>query len=453
MNTDHKSTPVTRIPPSPTGNLHIGTARTALFNYLYAKQHGGEFLYRSEDTDTTRSTVEYAQEIEDGLQWLGLHWDNKEIFRQSERHHIYRTHIEHMLEHDTAYISEEPSKQDPSTTVAVVRLRNPNVTITFTDLIRGEISFDTTELGDFVIARSVDDALYHLTVVVDDAAMGVTHILRGEDHISNTPRQILILEALGFNRPTYAHLPLILAPDRSKMSKRHGAVAIREYQQMGFLPESMVNYLALLGWNPGTDQEYFTLDTLCHAFAIDKIQKGGAVFDQDKLRSIQRMHIQSYAAEEMREYVDTAILEYDPSLTDTIRARFACLAPTILERHPTRYAIGDAMRAGEYDFLLTTPQPTLELIQWKNDISPADALPRLNTVLGAFPQIDFGTPEKIKEIIWPITEEFGRGEVLWPLRTALTGQQYSPDPFSVLHALGKEESERRITHVCDKIHA
>ena len=253
---------ITRIPPSPTGHLHIGTARTALFNYLFAKHHGGTMVFRSEDTDKARSTKEFEQEIIDGLHWLGLSWDNDTIVRQSERAPLYREYLEKMIAAGTAYLSEEEAKNTPGQMVTVVRLKNPNKVITFNDLVRGDITFDTTELGDLVIARNIDDALYHFTVVVDDFEMGVTHVLRGEDHISNTPRQILIQEAIGAPRPMYAHLPLILATDRSKMSKRHGAVSLNHYQKEGFTKEAILNYLALLGWNPGTEQEVFTLDEL-----------------------------------------------------------------------------------------------------------------------------------------------------------------------------------------------
>ena len=205
---------VTRIPPSPTGHLHIGTVRTALFNYLLAKQAGGKVLFRSEDTDKSRSTKEFEQEIIDGLHWLGIVWDNEgDIIRQSERASIYKEYLLKLIENGSAYLSKEESRAVPGTMVEVIRLKNPNKKVTFNDLVRGDVTFDTTELGDIVIARNIDDALYHFTVVVDDHLMGVTHVIRGEDHLSNTPRQILIQEALGIPRPIYAHLPLILASD------------------------------------------------------------------------------------------------------------------------------------------------------------------------------------------------------------------------------------------------
>src|SRR3989344_5846621 len=241
---------VTRFPPSPTGYFHIGSARTALFNYLFATHTGGVMSLRFEDTDKARSKKEYEDDILSGLEWLGLTYTKPEIFRQSERTPIYQKYLKKLLDSGAAY-EAEPGTDDPGK--KVIRFKNPGTSVTFHDLIRGNVSFETAELKDFVIAKSVDEPLYNFAVVIDDYETGVTHVMRGEDHISNTPRQILMLEALGFKRPEYAHIPLILAPDRSKLSKRHGSVAVSEYKRMGFLPEAFVNYLALLGWNPGTE--------------------------------------------------------------------------------------------------------------------------------------------------------------------------------------------------------
>lgn len=278
---------ITRFPPSPTGYLHIGGARTALFNYLFTKKNDGIMYLRFEDTDKERSKKEYEDDIFEGLNWLGLTYTLPDIARQSERTEVYKRYFQTLLDKGLAYEAEE-SKDNPGK--KVVRFKNPNKKITFTDLIRKEVTFDTTELGDFVIAKNVDEPLYHLAVVVDDYEMGVTHIIRGEDHISNTPRQILILEALGFERPTYAHIPLILAPDRTKLSKRHGAVSVNEYRKQGIMPQALVNYLALLGWNPGTDQEIFTLDELVKVFDLSRVHKGGAIFDEKKLAWVNRKH-------------------------------------------------------------------------------------------------------------------------------------------------------------------
>ncbi len=451
MNTDHNQSVITRIPPSPTGHLHFGTARTALFNYLFAKQQGGSMLFRSEDTDRARSQSVYEEEIIDGLHWLGIDWDNDQIIRQSERAAIYRKKLEHLLELDKAYESIEPSKQDPSRSVTVVRLRNPGTIITFKDLIRGEIRFDTTELGDFVIARAIDDALYHLTVVVDDAEMGVTHILRGEDHISNTPRQILLQEALGYTRPVYAHLPLILAPDRSKMSKRHGPVSIAEYREQGYLPETLVNYLALLGWNPGTDQEIFTLPELVEQFTITQIQKSGAIFDITKLKWLNKQHLAHRTQTEQVEYIVTGFTSAAPDIDQEKLEQIRRLAPTVLERAHTTSEIVEACRAGEYDFILN-PKPLIaNTLAWKNDPIPDAAKPRLAQLLSLLTDADFSSPDTIKAAIWPYVEATGKGEVLWPMRMALTGQERSPDPFTVAYALGQPITLERLQVAYDTL--
>lgn len=271
---------MTRFAPSPTGNLHIGGARTALFNFLYARKYEGKFILRIEDTDKERSKKEFETDITEGLKWLGLEYDDRH--RQSDRGEIYKSYLKKMLDSNFAYESSDQ----------VIRFRNPNKKIKFNDLIRGDIEFVTTELKDFVIAKSLEEPLYHLAVVVDDYESGITHVIRGEDHISNTPRQILIQEAIGAPRPNYAHLPLILAADRSKLSKRkHGeSVSLDYYRSKGYLPQAIINYLALLGWNPGTEQEIFTLDELVKVFNLSRVHKGGAIFDEKKLAWVNRKH-------------------------------------------------------------------------------------------------------------------------------------------------------------------
>lgn len=442
---------VTRIPPSPTGHLHIGTVRTALFNYLFARHHGGKFVFRSEDTDRTRSTKEFENEIISGLQALGLNWDNEEIIRQSERVDIYRRYLDEGIGKGVFYISKEESKQNPGETVEVVRLKNPNKTITFTDLIRGDITFDTTELGDIVVARSLNDALYHLTVVVDDFEMGVTHVLRGEDHISNTPRQILIQEALGFGRPEYAHLPLILAPDRSKMSKRHGAVAVSEYLDEGFLPAAIINYLALLGWNPGTDKEIFTLEELVKDFDISGVHKAGAIFDRQKFLWFNKQHLGSLSDEEYLKKVQDFLPEKVLTLPDFTEERLLKLLPTIKERTEALGEISTAAGAGEYDFAFKDPDVPTAMIRWKNDASLEVVLPRLQKLLELLEKTDFSSPDAIKNSLWDYVLSEGKGEVLWPFRVALTGLERSPDPFTVAYIIGPVDTKRRIKRACVKI--
>ncbi len=436
--------------PSPTGHLHIGTARTALFNYLYAKKNNGKFILRVEDTDKERSTKESEDEIIEGLQWLGISWDA--FYRQSERTAIYRGYLEKAIAEDTAYISREESKANPGEEVELVRLRNPNKEITFTDEVRGEITFNTTELGDFVIARSLDDALYHFTVVVDDHEMEVTHVIRGEDHISNTPRQILIQEAIGADRPIYAHLPLILASDRSKLSKRHGAVMLKEYELNGFIQPALINYLSLLGWNSGTDIEVYTIDELVTAFDLSGIQKSGAIFDVEKLKWFNKEHLRGYTDTDFQAYLIPHVIEYVKNKSQYSDVRFTRLIPLIRERISTREEVIAEIESGEYDFAFVAPTIDPQMIKWKKDATPRTTLPRLQKIAEIVARIpEDASTETVKEYIWEYALEAGKGEVLWPLRVALTGKEKSPDPFTIIHIIGSAEAYKRINTACDTI--
>ena len=380
---------VVRMAPSPTGYFHIGSARTALFNFLFARQHGGTFIFRSEDTNDERSKKEYEDNIIKTLKWLGLDYD--QFFRQSERQNIYKSYIRKMLDNGSAYISKEEPKKEGQRS-EVIRLKNPNKKIVFQDVVRGEVQFDTTELGDVVIAKSLEEPLYHLAVVVDDHEMRITHVIRGEDILSSTPRHILIQEAIGAKRPVYAHIPLILSPDRSKLSKRYGATSIDEYKQRGFLPQAILNYLALLGWNPGTEQEIFTLEELIKVFDISHIHKGGAIFDEKKLEWVNKQHINLLPPEEKLKII-----------------------------------------AKDFD-TQSIPKLDKNKICWK-DTSVEETLKHL---------------ENAKEIIeengdlMSYAEREGRGNVLWPVRYALTGREASPDPFTIMEILGKEKSIKRL---------
>jgi glutamyl-tRNA synthetase len=441
---------VTRMAPSPTGHLHIGTARTALFNYLFARKYKGTFIMRIEDTDKERSKKEFETEILEGLAWLGMSWDA--LYRQSERGAIYRGYLERAIEKGSAYLSREESKMRPGEFVEVVRLRNPNTVITFTDEIRGEITIDTTDLGDFVIARSLDDALYHFTVVVDDHEMEVTHVIRGEDHISNTPRQILIQEAIGAECPIYAHLPLILAPDRSKLSKRHGAVMLSEYEREGFIPPAIVNYLALLGWNPGTDQEFYTLEDLIPAFDTSGIQKGGAIFNIEKLKWFNKEHLKALSDADFGAYLHPAVPPGLRLLPQFSELKFTRLVPTIRERISTVSEFVEEYEKGEYDFAFTAPHPDPLMIKWKNDATPRETLIRLQKLAEIVATLrEDASFDTIKDMIWNYALEAGKGEVLWPLRVALTGKERSPDPFTVIYIIGSGEAYRRIRTACDTI--
>jgi len=424
---------ITRFAPSPTGLFHIGSARTALFSYLFAAHEGGEMRLRFEDTDAERSKKEFEKDILDGLTWLGIPYDTSVVMRQSERTDVYRARIQQLLMSGHAYEAEAGTNNPDK---KVIRFKNPNTRMSFSDLIRGEVSFDTTDLKDFVIARSVDEPLFHLAVVVDDHEMGVTHVIRGEDHISNTPRQILILEALGYTRPIYAHIPLILAPDRSKLSKRHGAVSVNEYRLQGFLPEAFVNYLALLGWNPGTEQEIFSFERLIKEFTIARVHKSGAVFDMEKMLWINHQHLSRLSDDE---YVLRLTKFSDISL-DGLPVRL------IKERARTFGEAVELIKNGEFQFMSQdiSYESALLIKGAKTDAATAKKhLSAVSELLGELRDEDF-TPEKIKEAVFPYATQEGRGAVLWPLRVALSGREKSPDPFMIASLIGKERTLERV---------
>jgi glutamyl-tRNA synthetase len=435
--TPQSSPVVVRFPPSPTGLMHVGTARTMLFNYLFAKQQGGKIIMRIEDTDRERSKKEYEDDIIQGLEWLGLSYD--EFYRQTERGDIYKKHLEKLVAAGTAYESKEEPKE-PGQRDSVIRLKNPNKVVTFDDVVRGTISVDTTELGDFIIAKSVDEPLYHFAVVVDDFEMGITHVIRGEDHISNTPRQILIQEALGAPRPVYAHLPLMLGTDRSKLSKRkHGeAVSVSFYRKQGFLPEAFVNFLALVGWNPGTDQEIFSMQQLLEIFSLENIQKGGAIFNLEKLRWVNRQYLQQVPDEAFKNYLKTEM----PVLSDTAIEK---LVPLMRERISVFADVKELLQSGELSFIYTEPKLDGSKIAWKESDIPTTTkhLQAVKTTLKAIPD-DYWTKDEIHAALWPYAETHGKGVVLWPLRYTLTGQDKSPDPFTVATLLGKQTTLERI---------
>ncbi|MFC1720878.1 glutamate--tRNA ligase [Patescibacteria group bacterium] len=427
---------ITRFAPSPTGFLHIGSARTALFNFLYARKHGGEFLLRIEDTDKERSTKEFEEDILNGLKSLGIDWDNEnKIVRQSERGDVYKKYLEKMIGDGSAYEAEE----NADGTGKVIRFKNPNEKVKFNDLIRGDIEFDTTELKDFVIAKDMDSPLYHLAVVVDDFEMGVTHVIRGEDGISNTPRQILIQRAIGAPEPKYAHIPLILATDKSKLSKRHGAVSVSEYINQGYLPEALVNFLAMIGWNPGDDREFFSMEELIEEFTLEKVQKGGAVFNQDKLNWTNKQ----YLANTPEDITEQTIKKYLPEIPSDILKK---ITPIIMERISKWSDIEEMKREGEFDYYTNAQEINPEKLVWKTD-SLEQAKTHLKKVAELLEDADFTSPDTIKETIWDYAEKEGRGNVLWPMRMALSGRDKSPDPFTLAYILGKEEAVKRLESV------
>ncbi|MFA6095019.1 MAG: glutamate--tRNA ligase family protein [Candidatus Paceibacterota bacterium] len=446
MNDKPTGTVVTRFAPSPTGVLHMGGLRTALFSYLYAKQNAGKFVLRIEDTDKARNKQEWTDGLIDDLAWLGLTHDEK--FIQSERAPIHKKYLEKLIADGFAYISKEEVKEEGQRD-EVIRFKNPGKKVTFTDLIRGEMEVDTTDLGNFVIARSIDEPVYHLAVVIDDFEMGITHVIRAEEHLSNTPRQILIQEAIGATRPVYAHLPLVLAPDRTKLSKRKHAdiSSLTFFREKGYLPEALINFVALLGWNPGTDQEILSMQELIEKFDLSKVQKGGAIFNIDKLNWLNKEYIKRMGVSEQK----TGILPFVPEQFQT--PVLDTILSLIVDRINTFGDTNNIFETGELDFFFKKPEYTKEKLLWKDEPSfekTAERLLHVSSLLEAG-ETDWALAETIKSRVWDYATEQGRGFVLWPMRYALSGKDKSPDPFTLAAVLGKTETLIRIKEAIDTL--
>lgn len=428
------STIVTRFAPSPTGLLHLGNYRTAVFAYLFAKKMGGKFILRIEDTDRLRSKKEYEDNIIESLEWLGLRYDER--YRQSEHITSHTAHLQKLIDGGYAYISKEEAKDGSGVMREVVRFKNTGEVVIFDDAIRGSIETDTTDLGDFVIAKSITEPLFHLAVVVDDHEEGVTHVIRGEDHIANTPRQILIRKALGFPIPVYAHLPLVLAEDRTKLSKRKGALPVTSYKEAGFLPQALLNFMSFIGFNPGGEREIYTLEELVTVFDISKIHKGGAIFNKEKLAWMNKEHIRLQSQDEQLREIKKYFIHY----TDEMLAK---LQPSIIDRI-SNYGELATIESSEFRFFTERPQPHAEKITWK-DSGKSEANTHLQAVLEILRDATFSSPEEIKAAIIPYAEKHGKGNVLWPLRMSLSGQEKSVDPFTICYVLGYDEVKERIS--------
>mgnify|MGYP001573670418 FL=1 len=473
-----------RIAPSPTGYMHIGLARTALFNYLFAKRHGGVFVLRIEDTDVERSTKEFDADILDALSWLGMVWDEGPMkdgslkgeygpYRQSERTDMYEKYIRQLLDESKAYrcfctkeeleaqrayfssqglppkyagtcaslSTDETAERVAKGVPSVIRFRTPAKTVKFHDLIRGDVSFDTGLFGDMVIAKDERTPLYNFAVVVDDALMHISHIIRGEDHLSNTPKQILMYETLGFSVPVYAHIPLILGVDRSKLSKRHGAQAVTEYRREGYLPEAIVNFMALLGWNPGTEQELFSLDELCHIFDIERVSPSGAAFSVQKLEWFNAQYLKRLSVTELAQRCEPYLIV--AGLVPAHGADMAFLENVIaLERERIK-KMSDIVELA--DFFFRSPSYKPELLIWKKSTKKevAEVLALVADALAAIPTDAF-TAAHATDACAPLAERFGNGTVYWPLRVALSGKEFSPGPLEIAQVLGKEKTLARV---------
>ncbi len=453
---------VTRFPPSPTGLLHIGGARTALFNWLYARRWGGEMVLRIEDTDIERSTPEAVDVILQGMEWLGLRWNRGPYF-QTHRMDRYRQIIDQLLSNQQAYYcfcsrerldrvrqeqidhGEKPRydhhcrdlNRIPETgESATIRFRNPlEGIVVFEDVVRGRVEVDNRELDDLVIARSDGSPTYNLTVVVDDADMGITHVIRGDDHTSNTPRQINIFHALNSPLPMFAHVPLILGPDGQRLSKRHGAVSVLEYREMGILPEALLNYLVRLGWSHG-DQEIFDVEEMIDKFDIKDINRSAASFDLDKLLWINRHYIRQ--AETTR---------LGAELTRRLQAH-----GLHLQGFPRVNDVAEVMKAR----VSTLKQMAEESIFFFREPDSYDSraakhltgntLPRLLAVAEKIQGLEDWTAENVSVLLKSVVAETSVKfpEVAVPLRVALSGNTATPSIEVTVHLVGKEETLKRI---------
>jgi glutamyl-tRNA synthetase len=467
--------PRLRFAPSPTGYLHVGGARTALFNWLYARHFEGDFLLRIEDTDKMRSTDESTRAIFDGMRWLGLDWDEEVVYQGAnlERH---QHDANRMLETGTAYrcfctaaelderrraaearkesfkydrrcdrlTSDEIERRVATGEPFVVRFRIPEGTTEWDDLVHENIAFPNKDLEDFVILRSNATPIYNLAVVSDDIAMGITVVMRGDDHISNTPKQILLYRALGAELPVFAHLPMIHGMDGKKLSKRHGATAVGDYQHQGLLPGAMLNFLALLGWSPGGDREVMTLDEMIALFTPDGLQRKAAIFDPKKLVWMNGQHLSRIPLEELEPMVTPSMIaaglleagdvsrrrEWYMSLVDLLRVRARTIDDIVRQAGPY------FLETIEYDDDAVAKN-------WKDREAAADILEAARSALSS---VTDWTAESLETALRRLAESRGiaAGNVFQPLRVALTGLGVSPGIFEVLLMQGRDLSIRRI---------
>jgi glutamyl-tRNA synthetase len=461
-----------RFAPSPTGYLHVGGARTALFNWLLARRHGGVFVLRIEDTDRSRSSDAMTQAILDGMRWLGLSWDEGPL-HQADGIEQHKTDAYALLAQGKAYrcfCTQEQieARRGPlqfgydrycrSCEVAdaerraaggepfAVRFRVPEGKTAWDDAVHGHTEFDNESIEDFIILRSDGTPIYNLAVVSDDVAMEITHVIRGDDHISNTPKQILLYEALGHGQPIFAHVPMILGPDGKRLSKRHGATAIGEYHAQGILPEAMVNFLALLGWSSGTDQELFSLEELVERFSLEGINKKSAVFDTTKLEWMNSQYIVQLPPEELERRVADELFAEPPGSETTPEWRRKLLA-VLKIRARTLTGIVELARAYLRDEVEYDPSSVQK--HWKNGAETAERLQKVRARLAAADWKE----DTLEQAIRSVAEEsgVGAGKVIHPLRVAVTGTGASPGMFDVLVLLGRERSLKRIDAALDML--
>ncbi|HEY6827971.1 MAG TPA: glutamate--tRNA ligase [Gemmatimonadaceae bacterium] len=466
-----------RFAPSPTGYLHVGGARTALFNWLYARHYGGQFLLRIEDTDKVRSTEESTRAIFDGFRWLGLDWD-EEVVHQGANLARHQADVQRLLETGRAYrcfctteeldeqraaakargeafkydrrcdrlLTDEVARRVASGMPFVVRFRMPEGTTSWDDLVHGVISFANEDIGegDFIILRSDGTPIYNLAVVSDDIAMRITLVMRGDDHVSNTPKQILLYEALGAGVPKFAHLPMIHGPDGKKLSKRHGATAVGDYEHMGILPDAMLNFLALLGWSPGGDIEVMTLPQMVELFSTDGLSKKAAIFDMTKLEWMNGQHLSMTSPEELAKRLIPLILSAGLATEAELVARHDWFLQLIDLLKVRARTLDDIVRQATPYFSETVEYDADAVAKGWKDREATQTI--LNASRDALASAATWTTEALEPVLRQLAEQIGvgAGKIFQPLRIALTGVAASPGIFDVLVLLGRERSLARI---------
>ncbi|MGR6835627.1 glutamate--tRNA ligase [Syntrophomonas erecta] len=467
-----------RFAPSPTGSLHIGGARTALFNWLFAKSQGGKFILRLEDTDTTRSTGASVQGIIEGLQWLGLSWDEGPgqggpygPYRQSERLSIYQHYAQQLLDNDKAYYcfctpeelkAEREQAQANKTNYRhqcpyrhlsnnelkalsgqqnfVIRLKVPTSGITIVnDLIRGEVQFDNALMDDFIIVKSDGWPTYNFAVVVDDYTMHISHVIRAEEHLSNTPKQIHIYQALDFVLPKFAHVSMILAPDRSKLSKRHGATSVQEFRDLGYLPSALVNYLALLGWSTGQDVDILAINEMINNFNLNNVSRSAAIYDVEKLTWMNGYYLNQMPAERIVEMLKPEAINKG-WLTTCNQAYFTNVVELIKSRIKT---IAEFFHTAEYFFQSPSEYDAKGV---KKYLQKENSLNLLNEVLDLVQDCNPYQADEIEKRLRNRAEQLSvkAGDLIHPTRLALSGRTSTPGLFEVMEVLGKEVCIKRL---------
>ncbi len=504
---DSKEKIRTRFAPSPTGFLHVGNAQGAIFNYLFTRKHQGVFVLRIEDTDRKRYKKEYEEDILESLRWLGLEWDEGpekkgkySPYRQSKRGEVYKKYLEKLLEDDKAYYcfcseedletqreyfksigkppvynghcedlkSEEIREKIKRGEEYVIRFKAPGKNLEYNDLVRGKIEFDTRLTGDFVIAKDFSSPLYNFACVVDDYEMRITHVIRGEDHIPNTPKQILLYQALNLETPKFAHLPLLLNPDRSKLSKRKGGVEVKDFKKEGYLPEALVNFISFLGWNPGTQKEIYSLEELIEDFSLERVRSSGAIFNRSRLNYLNGYYIREKPLEEITKKCLPYLLENNfleenkegfkivetgEKITEETLEEIVDLYKERLEKLSEITELADFFFKEDLDYFL-------DLLLWK-DQSYEELSQALDKLISLLSEIEKDDWEKrgLKKVLLPESKKFGeklgkegnRGFLLWPFRVSLTGKKASAGPFEIAKVLGKKRTLARIKKAKEKL--